>query len=207
MFLEATNLGKKFRQEWIFHNFSYQFQKAKPVAIIGGNGSGKTTLLKILSGILSPTQGNIDYQLEGQHIDKEHIYQQIAWAAPYIELIEEFTLSEMIRFYKKMKGLIIEEVEILDKLAFIHRSHHKLIKQFSSGMKQKLKLVLAFYSPSEILLLDEPTSNLDKENSNWYLQEIQEIVPKKLLIISSNQPDEYDFCTEIINIKEFKPTF
>jgi ABC-type multidrug transport system ATPase subunit len=207
MLLHANNLGKKFRQEWIFRDFSYQFQKGKPVAIIGGNGSGKTTLLKILSGILSPTQGKIDYQIEGKSIDKEHIYQQIAWAAPYIELIEEFTLSEMILFYKKMKGLVIDDIELFDKLAFIHRSHHKPIKQFSSGMKQKLKLALAFYSPSDILLLDEPTSNLDEENSNWYLKEVQGFIPKKLLIISSNQSDEYDFCSEIINLKEFKPTF
>lgn len=207
MQIELKEIGKKFKNEWIFRRLTYNFTITSPVAIVGKNGSGKTTLLKILSGILVPTQGTIIYKKGKEPIASETIYTQITWAAPYLELVEELTLTETVRFYAQLKGLTISPDEVLEKLAFSQSHFHKPLKQFSSGMKQKVKLALAFYGKGEILLLDEPTSNLDEENTRWYKQHIAQLAKKKMMIIGSNQPEEYEFCEEILNIQEFKPTF
>jgi ABC-type multidrug transport system ATPase subunit len=86
----------------------------------------------------------------------------------------------------------------------LEKSTHKYIKNFSSGMKQRLKLALAFFSESPVMLLDEPTSNLDEHGINWYMQNIRSNISNKLILISSNQPAEYSFCDKIINLNDFK---
>ncbi len=189
--IHAENLGKKFNNEWIFRNFSFEFQENKPVAITGNNGSGKSTLLQVISGILPASEGKIFYKVNDKIIATENFYQYLAWASPYMELVEELTLTEMIQFHEKLKGL---QTAHLIEILRLENARHKYIKNFSSGMKQRLKLGLAFYSPAPFLLLDEPTTNLDQENIRWYQSEMQKLIGKKLVIVASNQPEEYEFC-------------
>ncbi|WP_448529240.1 ABC transporter ATP-binding protein [Raineya sp.] len=189
--IHAENLGKKFNNEWIFRNFSFEFQENKPVAITGNNGSGKSTLLQVISGILPASEGKIFYKVNDKIIATENFYQYLAWASPYMELVEELTLTEMIQFHEKLKGL---QTAHLIEILRLENARHKYIKNFSSGMKQRLKLGLAFYSPAPVLLLDEPTTNLDQENIRWYQSEMQKLIGKKLVIVASNQPEEYEFC-------------
>lgn len=209
--ITAQNSGKRFEREWIFRKLSCQFCSKKPTAIVGSNGSGKSTLIKTLVGYLPLSEGKVVYSFDSEHpstknnlISKENWHSYIAWAAPYTELIEEFTLLEQLEFHKAFKSFDIEVEEIIEKLAFSN-TKSKSIRFFSSGMKQKLKLALAIYSNAKIVFLDEPTSNLDKQNSEWYLQEINTIIDKKVLIIASNQEAEYNFCSQIIDIQNLKP--
>lgn len=202
--ISAQNIGKRFEREWIFRRLSANFCSKNPTAIVGSNGSGKSTLIKTLIGYLPLSEGKLVYSENDKAISKEYWQDYISWAAPYTELIEEFTLMEQLKFHQSFKPFDIEIEEIIEKLGFSN-TKNKTIRFFSSGMKQKLKLALAIYSNSEIVFLDEPTSNLDKQNSEWYLQEIHTILNKKILIIASNQPSEYHFCSQIIDIQKLKP--
>jgi ABC-type multidrug transport system ATPase subunit len=201
----AQNLGKKFRNEWIFRNFNYEFQSGKSYTFIGTNGSGKSTILQVLSGFLPHSEGLINYESSQKLLPVDDFYKYVTIAAPYLELIEEFTLTETIEFHIKFKPFK-NALPVKDFIDFIElpKAKDKEIKFFSSGMKQRVKLGLAFWSDSEILMLDEPTSNLDTQASSWYLENVQEYSKNRLLLICSNQPSEYIFCKNIVNIQDYK---
>lgn len=205
MDIHIERLSKKFQYEWIFREVSLQLQNDQVYTIIGPNGSGKSTLLQIIAGIVAPTKGTIHYTFNNQLIPIESLYKHLIIAAPYLELIEEFSLTEFVNFHTKFKKFR----ENLSTAAFIERlglkkSRHKPLKYFSSGMKQRVKLGLAFYADTPLILLDEPTSNLDEQGINWYKEEIKNNIQNRLLVICSNQAYEYDFCENIIDISNYK---
>ncbi|GAB4188669.1 MAG: heme ABC exporter ATP-binding protein CcmA [Thermoflexibacter sp.] len=199
----AKNVGKQFGREWIFKNFSFEFLENQSYAIIGSNGSGKSTLMKTLAGIIPATIGEIDYVYNEKKIDVQYWFKDLAIAAPYLELVEEFSLKEMIDFHTNFKKLSVTREELIKILGF-QKSAYKPIKFFSSGMKQKLKLALAMYAESKVLFLDEPTANLDEKNIDWYVENIKEVSVNKVVIICSNQQYEYNFCNQIVNLMLFK---
>lgn len=201
----AQSLGKKFRNEWIFRNLSYKFQSGESYTFIGANGSGKSTLLQILSGFMPHSEGIINYQVNQKVIEIDDFYKHLVIAAPYLELIEDFTLTEIIEFHIKFKPFK-NNLSLNEFIDFIElpKAKNKEIKFFSSGMKQRVKLGLALWSDCEILMLDEPTSNLDAEAASWYLKNVQEHSKNRLLLICSNQPSEYEFCKNILNIQAYK---
>ncbi|MDP9047352.1 MAG: ATP-binding cassette domain-containing protein, partial [Bacteroidota bacterium] len=162
MHITLENIGRRFNRDWIFRGIDYTFTSGKIYAILGPNGSGKSTLLQVLNGSLSPSAGTISYLYDDKKIVIEEVYQYLSLAAPYLELIEEFTLTEMIDFHFKFKNYKagIDKDKLVALLA-MPESRNKMIKYFSSGMKQRLKLGLAFCSDTPMLMLDEPTSNLD----------------------------------------------
>ena len=206
MNITLQNLGRRFNQEWIFKGINYTFSSEKTYAILGPNGSGKSTLIKVLTGQLTPSEGSISYHNNDLKIDVEDIYKNISIAAPYIELIEEFTLRELLEFHFKFKPFHpnFDISGIIDVLG-MEKSAHKDLKFFSSGMKQRVKLALACCSDSQILFLDEPTSNLDTSGEAWYLDIVKATAaPNRLLIIGSNQEKEYNFCDEKFNITSYK---
>lgn len=183
----------------------YQFLSGKAYAVTGPNGSGKSTFLKTLSGAVPATEGNIIFELDGKIIEPDVWPHYISFAAPYLELIEEFTLEELLRFHFSFKETSFPaSFEELAGKMHLESALGKEIKFFSSGMKQRLKLGLAFFSDSPVLLLDEPTSNLDNMGINWYLDRITEVKNDRLLLICSNQQYEYQFCENIIDITDYK---
>ena len=183
----------------------YTFMSGQAYAITGPNGSGKSTFLKTLSGAIPATEGKITFEQNESLIEPDAWPHYLSFAAPYLELIEEFTLEELLRFHFAFKQEARpDSLEELAERMFLRTALGKEIKYFSSGMKQRLKLGLAFFSQSPILLLDEPTSNLDRMGIDWYLEQINEVKQDRLLIICSNQEYEYQFCENIINITDFK---
>lgn len=206
MNITLQNIGRRFNQEWIFRGIDYTFSSQKSYAILGPNGSGKSTLIKVLSGQLTPSEGSISYHNESQQIAADDIYKSISIAAPYIELIEEFTLRELLDFHFKFKRFHPNfDIKSIISLLGMEKSADKNLKFFSSGMKQRVKLALACCSASYLLFLDEPTSNLDTSGEEWYLQLIRATaVPNRLLIIGSNQEKEYAFCDEKFSITSYK---
>jgi ABC-type multidrug transport system ATPase subunit len=202
----ATELGKKFHNEWVFKNLNLDLSTNQIYAFTGPNGSGKSTLLLVLSGLLPFSTGSIHYyNAENQTISSDTIFRYLSLAAPYTELIEDFTLEEILKFHFQFKEITpnYNIPEIISSLS-LDKAQHKYVRQFSSGMKQRLKLGLAFYSQSQLLLLDEPSSNLDAKGIAWYKEEVVKASKDKLLIICSNQPHEYDFCRNIINLEDYK---
>lgn len=202
MEITLSKAGRRFNKEWIFRNIDYSFATAESYAVLGPNGSGKSTLMQVLSGMLSLSEGTIQYHEKGQYIEVEAVFNAIIYTAPYLELLEEFTLQEMVDFHFQFKKPI-DTTDIIQLLGF-EKHRNRLIKVFSSGMKQRLKLALAFCSDTPILLLDEPCSNLDDQGIAWYQQLLQNYTANRLVIIASNQLHEYEWCKHRLNITDYK---
>ena len=205
MTISLLNTGKRFNREWIFRHCSYTFTSGKNYAITGPNGSGKSTLLQVIAGATLHNEGTIEYSDEQRTTPNEQHYTNISIAAPYLELIEEMTAKEMLEFHSKFKPLIssLSIGEIL-KIVGLENAVNKQLRYFSSGMKQRLKLAQAFFSNTPVLLLDEPTTNLDADGIALYKTLISNYTKDKLVIVSSNVKEEYDFCEEVIEIGKYK---
>lgn len=205
MQIEVQELSKRFHREWIFRNVNFTFAGDEAYVFTGPNGSGKSTLMLTLTGLLPSTKGNIIYKKDDQIIADEKFYQHQSVVAPYMEVVEEFTLRELLDFHFSFKHpLPGYNTDHVMEAMHLERAKNKYIRQFSSGMKQRLKLGMAFYSQSAVLFLDEPCSNLDAGGIQWYRTEVQKTLQRKLIIICSNQSYEYDFCEKIINIEQYK---
>lgn len=205
MQIKVENIGKKFIQEWIIRRASFELEQGQMYTFVGPNGSGKSTLLQLLTGMTPATEGTISYTHNQKIIDVEHWYKHLVIAAPYLELIEEFTLRELIEFHRKFKPLK-NDITTPDFEDFIQLSHAsgKVIRHFSSGMKQRVKLGLAFMSDVPVIFLDEPTTNLDVHGINWYLDNVIKSTEKQLVLLGSNVKQEYEFCKNIISVSAFK---
>lgn len=207
MIISLDNIGKRFNREWIFRNLSYTFSSPKKYAITGPNGSGKSTLLQIIAGAVTHNEGSVTLN-NGQRATtnekrEQEFYKHISIAAPYLELIEEMTANELLDFHLAFKPLSIPKRQAL-QIVGLEKAANKQIRYYSSGMKQRLKLAQAFFSNTPILLLDEPTTNLDAEGIALYQSLIQNYTNERLVIISSNDREEYGFCGEVIGIGDYK---
>ena len=198
-------VGKRYNYEWVFKAISFQFHSGTSYAILGANGSGKSTLLQIIAGNLSPSEGKVNYTLHEKKIEVENIFRSTGFSAPYLELIEEFSLEEMISFHEKFKPFspALSKNKVMEILG-MEKSKGKMLKNFSSGMKQRVKLALALLSDVPVVLLDEPATNLDEQGVSWYKNLVNDFSKERLLIVCSNQLQEYDFCKEQLNLHDFK---
>ena len=205
MKIEAQHIAKKFVKDWVFKDLNYTFLEGEQYAITGPNGSGKSTLLQVLAGFIPTTEGKIIFSEHQNLLEESTIYQKISYASPYLEQIEEFTLSELIDFHFKFKNLTyLSSTKELIELMYLEKSVHKQIKFYSSGMKQRVKLGLAFFSEASLLILDEPTSNLDTTGISWYHNLIEKYTKNKTVLIGSNQAYEYSFCNNILKITDYQ---
>lgn len=206
MQISLSDTGKRFNREWIFRNFSFEFTLGS-YAITGPNGSGKSTLLQTIAGAIAVSEGTINYSCNNKPVDAGRFYMYLSIAAPYQELIEEMTLVEFLRFHGTFKPFIkgVKAAEIPSMVNLSHAAH-KQIRYFSSGMKQRAKLAQAFFSDTQVLLLDEPCTNLDKDGINLYHQLIANYGNDRIVIVSSNDIVEYGFCKETIDMASLKGT-
>jgi ABC-type multidrug transport system ATPase subunit len=205
MTILLSDAGKRFNRDWIFRHFTYTFEIGNSYAITGPNGSGKSTLLQVLSGAMQISEGNIQYSSGNKQIVIDEVYKQVSLCAPYMELVEEMTLAEFLSFHQSFKsflpGITIEKIiSTLD----LENAAGKQIRNYSSGMKQRVKLAQCIFSATDIVLLDEPCTNLDINGIELYQRLIDEYCKERLVIVSSNDKVEYQFCKQQINIKDFK---
>jgi ABC-type multidrug transport system ATPase subunit len=205
MMISLSNAGKRYNRDWIFRHLTYQFKTGNTYAITGPNGSGKTTLLQTLAGMLHLNEGNCEWKTISNTIEPEKVYRYISFSGPYLELIEELTLKEFLEFHQGFKsflpGLTIDQIA---EIVGLGKALHKQIRYYSSGMKQRLKLAQCILTNSEAILLDEPCTNLDAEGVSLYHQLIADYGKGRMIIVSSNDKIEYDFCNTVINIIDFK---
>lgn len=206
MQVQLSNIGRKFRKEWIFRNISENIQENAILAVIGPNGSGKSTLLKIISGSDLASEGKLKYILGNKEIAAEEIYKEVSYAAPYMDLPEHFTLMELLQFHQKIKGFGEEyNLDQVIEILYLHDSRNKFVKDFSSGMKQRLKLGLAILNKSSLLILDEPCSNLDEKGIAWYQEILINHSKNRLIFIgSNNHKAEIFLSTGKINLQDYK---
>lgn len=205
MQIEATGLGKRFQRDWIFRGLTRTFRLGSATAVLGPNGAGKSTLLNTFSGQLLPTEGTLTYTLNGRPLAVEDVPRHLAYAAPYLELLEELTLLELLQFHTRFKPLRAGvSLDQLIGIMYLEKARRQLVREFSSGMKQRLKLGLALYAAAPLLLLDEPTTNLDATGVAWYQEHVQATRAGRTLLLSPNVPAEYGFCDEELRVTDFQ---
>lgn len=204
--ITLKDVGKQYNSDWIFSSLSCVLSPDKPTAILGSNGSGKSTLLQVILSSITPTLGEITYENNGETVNVENAFRLMSISAPYIELIEEFTLVEVIDFHRRLKPLInnLTPNEVAE-ICKLEKNTEKLIRNFSSGMKQRVKLALAILSDTPVLLLDEPTSNLDQAGIDWYVELVMQYHKDRTVVVSSNSiKHEYGFCDKFIDLGDYK---
>lgn len=206
MKISLTNSGKRYNRDWIFRNFSHDFIPGNAYAITGPNGSGKSTLLQVIGGAITMSEGTINYELANSSaLGVDEAYRNISIAAPYLEVIEEMTVTEFLSFHQQFKKFLPGyDLKQIISLIGLEKAAHKQIRYYSSGMKQRVKLAQAIFSDTTCLLLDEPITNLDREGIALYKTLIAEHTHNRLVIVSSNDEEEYFFCEEKIDIMNWK---
>jgi ABC-type multidrug transport system ATPase subunit len=193
--IHTENVSKQFAGQLLYSGLNLTFESPVSYVILGANGSGKSTLIQMLLGFVAPSKGVVKYIHNGQNMEEENIYKLLSFAAPYLELPEELNAIELIEFHFSQRDKINETttLEILEKVGLLS-AKKKYIKYYSSGMKQRLKLALAFYTYSQVIMLDEPCTNLDDEGIKIYHHLIETLTLNRLVIVASNQIEEYKFC-------------
>lgn len=202
--MQATleGIGKKFHNKWIFRNLDLTIKSGSHHAIVGSNGSGKSTLLMILAGYMAPSRGQVSWSINGQPLHPREVYQQVAICSPYLELIEEFSLEESLRFQQRFKPFRQQtSISQLLEMSGLEEHANQPIRHYSSGMKQRCRLLLSIMSQAGLLLLDEPCSNLDAAGIQWYQQMVQtHCINRSLVICSNHNTHEYQECKDIYSL-------
>jgi ABC-type multidrug transport system ATPase subunit len=206
MDLRLSDISKNFGREVVFHGVTLSLPSGSRTAILGPNGSGKSTLLQLVGGAIVPTEGSITHSVNGRGIPQEEVYRHVSIAAPYLGLYEDLSLKQAVEFHARFKpfrsGISPADVA---RIAYLEHALEKPVLNFSSGMKQRLKLALAILSDTPLLLLDEPASNLDAEAIGWYRTLLSENLLGRTLVVASNrQTAEHDLCTSAIEISTYK---
>lgn len=203
--LITHELSKKFGSQILFSNFSQTFKTGECIAITGTNGSGKSTFLQILAGYTQAGSGEIVLLENGIEIHAAAYYRKMAFAAPYLDLPLELSIKEVFNLHQSL-GKIKTEIGESEMLHLAGATHYadRAMKYFSSGMLQRAKLTLAFCSSCEILLLDEPLSNLDAVAGSWFETELRKQIKNRLIFIASNHVNgEIALAGRKINLPDF----
>ncbi len=191
-------VSKRFGREWILRQFSGAYHSGQVYGIRGRNGSGKSTLLRILAGQLSPSRGRIGWQVGGRQVPVAEVYRLVSWTGPYLEMVEELTVAELLTFHFTLKrtlhGLTVND--LLDRIELMPYRNRR-VSECSSGMRQRVLLATALYADTPLLLLDEPTVTLDQEAAGWFERELRRYCIGRLTVIASNDPRDLTACDAV----------
>lgn len=204
--LTLDNVTKIFGRRLIFDKINHSFESGKVYGLAGPNGSGKSTLSKIISGLLEPTHGKVIHELDGEKIIPEKLHNHLGFVSPYLVLYDEFTAEENLFHFSKIRGTEYDSERakyLLEEFNIFNR-RTDLLKAYSSGMKQRMKFIFALLHSPQLILLDEPTSNLDNAGKEKVYEIIKRESEKNLVIIASNEDSDLALCSDIVNIEDFK---
>lgn len=201
--LKADNLEKRYGQKTVFSNLTIETD-TPVLGIAGINGSGKSTLLKCLAGLLKPSSGSVQWVIDGEQVKRTNLKNRLGFAAPYVQLYEELTVRENLEFIQNVRSLnsskpISNLLEPLGAAQLLERHFGEL----STGQQQRIKLAASVIHDPDILLLDEPGSNLDRAGKEIILSFVERYKESdRMVVIASNQQDELALCNEIIELKK-----
>lgn len=205
MLISCDQLGKRYNRHWVFRNFSRNFQPGEAVGIVGNNGSGKSTLLKVLAGYERFSEGTFSVTVDGKKIDENSVYKFVSLCAPYQALYEDLSVKEHFDLHSGFKKLNIENFQAFEDLLALENAQNKSLKNFSSGMRQRVKLALAVLSDTPALFLDEPVSNLDARSTQWYKDLVSAHLNDRMVFVASNRNEDELFCCKaIVDIETLK---
>jgi ABC-type multidrug transport system ATPase subunit len=162
-------------------------------------------LLQAISGAMHINEGGIQWAIGNKQLANEAVYNHVSLCAPYLEVVEEMTLKEFLDFHHGFKPFLARlTIEKIISILGLEKAVDKQIRYYSSGMKQRVKLAQCIFSDTPVVLLDEPCTNLDLAGMDLYNQLIADYCKKRMVIVSSNDHHEYEFCQEKINMMNWK---
>lgn len=204
--VQAESLSKTFGRRLIFSGLSFGYTKNGVYGISGPNGSGKSTLVKIIAGLIAPSKGKVKHTIDGNEIPPEKLHNHIGFVSPYLVLYEEFTAWENLELFADIRGVPFnkERIDYLLKVFLLTDRKDDLVKTYSSGMKQRMKFLFALMHSPRLLILDEPTSNLDDEGKESVYKIISEAGESSIVLIASNEKTDLELCREKIVIQDYK---
>jgi heme exporter protein A len=204
--IQSQNLSKLFGRRLIFKDINFNWSDKGIFGISGPNGSGKSTLVKIVAGLIAPSQGKIIHRNSEGEIIPEKLHNHIGFVSPYLVLYEEFSAWENLKIFAKIRGITLNEEMVIKYLAKFLLENRKddLVKTYSSGMKQRLKFIFALMHSPEVLIFDEPTSNLDEEGKKTVYEIARDEAKAKIVVIASNEVKDLELCDEILLLEKFK---
>jgi heme exporter protein A len=198
----AENVEKKFNHRHVIKGINFQLEEADSLVVTGANGTGKTTLVRMISGLLSPSSGKIEYFLDGQQISRESVYSRIGLVGPYLQLYKDLTAWENLAFFAKARHGKVDADRILDLMEYVGLAgrEHDELKTYSSGMLQRIKYVAALYHDPDILILDEPTANLDEVGKHLVYDIIEKHKQQHIVIIATNEVEEIKYGAKRVDV-------
>ncbi|HED09203.1 MAG TPA: ABC transporter ATP-binding protein [Caldithrix abyssi] len=202
MHLQVEKIYKKYNRRYILKNISFTAKQGQSVAITGPNGSGKTTLIKILTQIIRPDKGTLVFYLDNHKLSPENLNRHIGLIGPYLQLYQELTAYENLRFISQLRRVPHAEKRIKELAAAVglERHIHRAVHTYSSGMKQRLKYLFAIMGDPDFLFVDEPTSNLDKDGISWVYQLLDEWKRDKVLVFATNDEQDLNYADEVVTV-------
>lgn len=204
--LHLNDVTKQFSGRIIFKGITRDYTEPGIYGITGPNGSGKSTLVKMILGLLSVNRGTIVHKSDGKDIIPEALHNYLGFVSPYLVMYEEFNALENLRLAAGVRGVEYNEEECLELLKrfTIYERRKDPVKAYSSGMKQRLKYVASLHHHPDLLVYDEPVSNLDDEGKAKVYDLIREKGKDKIVLIASNDSEDLALCSDILRITEHK---
>lgn len=199
LLIHAQNVSARFGTVTVFKNISFRLEAGSSMAITGPNGSGKSTLLQIAAGLRQPGSGTVTRLVNDAELNSENFSAHAGYTGPLVNPYDMLTAAENLAF--TVKDSTAKE-KISDMLNYfgLYKDRNKIVKYYSSGMKQRLKLVHAFINDPEIILLDEPGSNLDSRGKETLFAKIEQLKAGRIVIIASNEQDEINLCSAKVEL-------
>ncbi|MDD5362636.1 MAG: ABC transporter ATP-binding protein [Ignavibacteria bacterium] len=207
--IKCSGLEKRFLNKVIFRKVDLELNSGDSIAITGRNGSGKSTLLKVIANLIKPEKGTVEITESGKAINSEKRHLYTGMISPYINLYEELTAYENLGFFYDLKCTDKKENKkeyinsLLERINLYSRRNDE-VKNFSSGMKQRVKLAFAVINKPPVLLMDEPRTNLDTEGISLVYEVAGEQKENGILIVATNEPEDTKLCSKTISIEDYK---
>lgn len=201
--VEFAKVGKRFGNRSVLAGVSGCLEPRRVLVIAGPNGSGKSTLLNILSGVLRPSRGEVTYRNGGAVVPRSQWFSRLGMAAPDMAVYEELSALENLRFFAHVRGESTDSeglASLLEELGLARREHSRPVGTYSSGMKQRVKLAQAVVHRPAVLLLDEPSSNLDAAGRAVVEGLVRRFSATAAVAVATNDPREMAWGDESIEL-------
>jgi heme exporter protein A len=207
--LRAREVGHAFGLRPVFEGVTLECRSGQIWGILGPNGSGKSTLLRILGGLLEPTWGEVRYIRGERAFSGSAILPWIGLVAPYANLYEEFSAYENLYWVLALRGQRPEPdrlAAVLERVGLARTWWQEPLRTYSSGMKQRVRLAAALVTEPSLLLLDEPTSNLDEAGVRQVRQILEEEASGgHIVLLATNIPEEASWCSHRLDLRAHRP--
>ena len=200
--LNAEHIFKSFSFRQVLRDINFTLEDGDCLVITGRNGSGKSTLMKLLAGLLSPDSGRVDFQLDGNRLNKKNRKRYVGLVCPDVMLYDELTALENLKFLSSISGSDISRAELVERIkrAGLGNRENDLVGSYSTGMKQRIKLAFALLNQPKLLLLDEPNSNLDQDGQKLMENIIERQKQSGILILATNQLEQIKYGNKTLSL-------